>query len=335
MLIRDRPAGRRELPDVTARSGENRPGPWPAVVLAAPAAVTAGPIVHGLNMPRSLLIPAGIVAWLVWAVVVHRVAGEVEVGNRRVPRSRVGFVAAVVAGLIVALAWETAVVDREIEALRGDTTARERWNVGFEQLAAEKRRREAGAGVPDRDGEPDSTTLRLEQRFRQVTADLPTAERAVVCERDGTCGSRRPGAGPNYWEKVRARDELRREFDAMPRELDARRTLLADRAAALGRERAAAGAAAARIDKDLTDLEGQRPGRPARLSAGLTVAADHLPELAGRWLMATALLVADLVAVVLVAGFWLRRHDPERSTKVILQRQHELDRAGDGPGSLR
>jgi hypothetical protein len=286
-------------------------------------------------MPRSLLIPCGIVAWLVWAVVVHRVAGEVEVGKWRIPRSGVGLVAAVVAGLIVALAWETAVVDREVETLRSDTTARDRWNVGFEQLTAEKLRQEDAARAPDRDAGPDQTTLRLEQRFRQVTADLPTAEHAVVCERDGTCGTRRPGVGPNYWEKVKARDELRREFEAIPRALDARRMLLTQRAATLARERAVAEAAAARIGKDLADLEAQRPSRPARLSTGLTVAADHVPELAGRWLMVTTLLVAHLGAVALLAGVWLRRPTPEPSTRRLIRDQSETDRAGDGPGRLR
>ena len=76
----------------------------------------------------------------------------------------------------------------------------------------------------------DPTVQRLQREFDKLDVDYQAADREVICENEGTCGSNKVGRGPAYREKVERRDRLRAERDAKRAELDAARS------AAQGRE---------------------------------------------------------------------------------------------------
>lgn len=58
----------------------------------------------------------------------------------------------------------------------------------------------------------------LTKELESLRGRLDTAEKAVICEKEGTCGSGKAGAGPAYAEKVRLRDELARQVVAKEQE---------------------------------------------------------------------------------------------------------------------
>ncbi|HET8600894.1 MAG TPA: DUF4407 domain-containing protein, partial [Segeticoccus sp.] len=58
-------------------------------------------------------------------------------------------------------------------------------------------------------GNPEVADLRT--RLADLDGQLSVAEQAVVCEKEGTCGSGVVGAGPAFHEKVDLRDRLRRQ----------------------------------------------------------------------------------------------------------------------------
>lgn len=80
------------------------------------------------------------------------------------------------------------------------------------------------------------------ERLDAVSEAYDAAELAVACERDGTCGSGRSGAGPAFAEKVGRRDRLFGE----------REQLTADLAAVVERVRATADSEAASVRRDRT-----------------------------------------------------------------------------------
>lgn len=57
--------------------------------------------------------------------------------------------------------------------------------------------------------------------LRALEGELAAAQQAVICEKEGTCGSGRVGAGPAYNEKIQLRDELGGEVDAKRADLQA------------------------------------------------------------------------------------------------------------------
>ncbi|HZO64499.1 MAG TPA: DUF4407 domain-containing protein [Kribbellaceae bacterium] len=77
--------------------------------------------------------------------------------------------------------------------------------------------------------EQNPTVTRLQLEYNALSTRYQQAERDVICENEGTCGSENVGKGPAYDEKVKARDRLRRELEAKKSELDAARATVAAR----------------------------------------------------------------------------------------------------------
>lgn len=58
----------------------------------------------------------------------------------------------------------------------------------------------------------------LTKELELLRTRLDAAEKAVICEKEGTCGSGKPGAGPAFAEKERLRDDLARQVAAKEHE---------------------------------------------------------------------------------------------------------------------
>jgi hypothetical protein len=76
--------------------------------------------------------------------------------------------------------------------------------------------------VPSVDDDPDVKAA--EARFVTAENAYQKAEANVVCEKEGICGSRTPGAGIAYGEKVTIRDDAKSERDAAQKAVNQART---------------------------------------------------------------------------------------------------------------
>jgi hypothetical protein len=89
------------------------------------------------------------------------------------------------------------------------------------RLDDDRQRAVLDEALPTIDGDPEIVSLRAELDRARIA--LPKARGDVVCERDGTCGTRRQGKGDNYREKVALRDQLESDVNEnLPRKIDDR-----------------------------------------------------------------------------------------------------------------
>ncbi len=71
--------------------------------------------------------------------------------------------------------------------------------------------------------EDDPTVKRLNEEYQRLNRDYEAADKAVVCEKEGKCGSGRVGAGPAYQEKVERRSRLATERQQKQADLETAR----------------------------------------------------------------------------------------------------------------
>jgi hypothetical protein len=160
----------------------------------------------------------------------------------------------------------------------------------YRDIPALQARRDAAAEVPTTaqtasvDDDPDVRAA--QNRFDAAERAYQAAERNVVCEKEGTCGSHRVGPGIAYKEKVAIRDDARVQRDEAQKALDSLRRTVAARLAAAGAARdstaattvESAGADLARLqaarDKDLADFT-----REVTADTGLLARLEALNEL--------------------------------------------------------
>lgn len=81
---------------------------------------------------------------------------------------------------------------------------------------------EAASGVDEAQVYENPAVADLRQQLATVNASLAKAEEAVVCEKEGKCGSGKAGAGPAFNEKVALRDRLRSQSAELQEQLDAK-----------------------------------------------------------------------------------------------------------------
>lgn len=81
---------------------------------------------------------------------------------------------------------------------------------------------EAATGLDEAQVYNNPAVADLRGQLATVTAGLAKAEQAVVCEKEGKCGSGKVGAGPAFNEKVALRDRLRSQSAELQTALDAK-----------------------------------------------------------------------------------------------------------------
>ena len=80
----------------------------------------------------------------------------------------------------------------------------------------------AASGVDESQVFNDPSVRDLRRQLEDVRVPLAQAEQAVVCEKEGKCGSGKAGAGPAFKEKVALRNLLRGQKADLQAELDAK-----------------------------------------------------------------------------------------------------------------
>ena len=169
-------------------------------------------------------------------------------------------------------------------------------------------------------GQTDSAAVLEDAEVAALTADVEAkqdefnlADQAVICEKEGTCGSGKVGAGPAYEEKVARRDALRAELDALTTQLEARKEEVRQNLAEVGGEQQAQ--AQLRLDglrAEVMTLTAEREAAREELqeantdSAGLLArmeALDRLAEESGtlnaaRWILRLFIIAIDTLPVL-------------------------------------
>lgn len=85
---------------------------------------------------------------------------------------------------------------------------------------------EVARGLDETQIRDSPAVVDLRQKLAKVDSSLAKAEFAVVCEKEGKCGSGRVGAGPAFKEKVALRDRLRAQSADLQTQLDATTNLV-------------------------------------------------------------------------------------------------------------
>lgn len=138
-------------------------------------------------------------------------------------RHGVALVAALTVGFLALFCW----FDHDIEDKRRAAQP-ENWTARVQTLRAEDEQQRAvlEKALPTVDADPEIISLR--NTLDQARRDYPKVRDEVVCEADGTCGSRKEGRRENYEEKVRRRDQLKADIEVnLPGEIS-RRTAAVD-----------------------------------------------------------------------------------------------------------
>lgn len=89
-----------------------------------------------------------------------------------------------------------------------------------DEAKIEELQNQIAQGVPGDAVLKDPQVKDLSSRLLAAETEYRAAEKAVMCEKEGTCGSGTPGAGPASAEKIAARDRLRAEVNDLREQLD-------------------------------------------------------------------------------------------------------------------
>jgi hypothetical protein len=147
----------------------------------------------------------------------------------------------------------------------------------------------------------DREVLRLQGLLDDAQTRLSKVKDDMICEEDGSCGTRIPGRGGAYDTKVARRDELAAEVTDLQLQLVNAKLRVADRAARLNQEKADATARQPGLDRRREEL-GTRPAGATRLDAVRAVAERHKARVGGMcvgsWL---GFLALDLVWLYTIA----------------------------------
>jgi hypothetical protein len=184
-------------------------------------------LIIGLHLPVTYVIGIGAGHVAAWSRVNRWAVASVEESAPppgipgRAPylpawRHGVAVVIALTVGLLSLFCW----FDHDIEGRR---QAAEAWGSRVQALQFEDAQQRAVLETPLPTLDVDPEIISLHNTLDQARKDYPKVRDDVVCEADGTCGSRKEGFRENYEEKVRRRDQLKADIDVnLPGAIDRR-----------------------------------------------------------------------------------------------------------------
>ncbi|MFI5935899.1 DUF4407 domain-containing protein [Actinoplanes sp. NPDC051494] len=195
-------------------------------VIISTAAVAAASAIMAVRMAMGLPIAWALLIGLVWGVIIFNLDRLLVVQMMRQPRKLMSLAAAVprvLLALVLGTVISTPVVleifrpEIETQLLVLQAEQNEEYlkqisgNPDYaripgltEQVAADQAVLDKGAPV---NVESDPAVVSARTLYDNAQKDYATAEKAVVCEKEGTCGSGKAGAGIAFDEKVRIRDD--------------------------------------------------------------------------------------------------------------------------------
>lgn len=276
-----------------------------AVVVACGATV---PIVLGLRWSGVMFLLVLVLVPVLWHLNGHVLGRMTSSPPYRVPLYRVAV--SVLLGAAVAFSTALWVFQPDVAAVRAEPDP-----VGWERqrdpLLDERRELERVLGQPVPVPNEDPEVKRLHEELARDKKELHEAEKQVLCEQDGTCGTGDEGEAEAYRDKAAFRDRLSATVKEDRSLLNAQIKRVNDRAAELKTEQRAAGRRMRQIDLSLDELGPTRPVVPTRVAALFTVGERKTTSVG-------LVLVAVLVAVLFVDWFVLRlvvRHGYRRPRK--------------------
>jgi hypothetical protein len=202
-----------------------------AGVILTTAALAALSCIFALQMALHLALPAAVVVGVLWGVgianldrwlITATARQPTTWGNIKLALPRIFL--AVIIGAVISTPITLQVFGSEI-ASEMTVMQAEKQAAFTSKLAQDPRYRAlpsdrdeivrlqkvAASGFNDGDVFKHPAVADLRSQLATVNKQLAKAEAAVVCEKEGTCGSGRVGAGPAFREKVELRDRLRAE----------------------------------------------------------------------------------------------------------------------------
>jgi hypothetical protein len=177
----------------------------------------------------------------------------------------------------------------------------------IEARIAELRSKATGQGLDlDAALQADPEVQRLQRDADRLSAEYQKAEAAVVCEKEGTCGSRKQGAGIAFREKVNIRDRLLRERNLALEKLEAKKAEVSDGLQGReGRIQSSARTDLAPLLEQRQRLSAEKQAEAARFAAsnqndrGLLARMEALDRLTGR---RGSLRVARLILLLFITA---------------------------------
>jgi hypothetical protein len=203
---------------------------------AAIAAVSAG---YALHLALHVWPPFALIGGLAWGLVILNLDRWLVVSTPRLatkwgtlamalPRVLLAILIGAVLSTPLTLAVFSAEINAEVKVM-----AAEKEDAFTRELAADSRyaqipewekqvadlQADIRTPVTDTDVIDDPAVADLQRRLDDVTARYDAAAQAVLCETDGTCGTRVPGVAAAALEKIAERDRLAAERDALQQQL--------------------------------------------------------------------------------------------------------------------
>ncbi len=194
-----------------------------------------------LHMALKLAIPGCVILGSAWGVAIMSLDRWLVASVQRrehwyqnllLALPRLGL--AVLIGLVISTPFVLRIFQLEIEAqlvdihrerasefndaMRNDSRATQITELQQQQTALQTTVNSGGGPAVDVSKDPE--VARLQDLVRQANDRYKTAQDNVVCEKEGTCGSGRVGAGIAFAEKVAIRDRAKTELDALQGQLD-------------------------------------------------------------------------------------------------------------------
>ena len=243
-------------------------------VIISTASVAAASAAMAVHMAMGVPVVGAVLIGLAWGVIIFNLDRLLVVQMMRQDKKWVSLVAAaprVLLALVLGAVISTPVVlqifrpeiDTELIVMQAErnTEYNKKMSANPEyakipdlqaQIKADQSTVDRGAPV---DVESDPTVAGARQQYDAAQKAYATAEQNVVCEKEGSCGSGKRGAGIAFREKVQIRDDRKKtRNEAAARLAGARRSVTANLAKAQTTALSAAQARLAANQAQLNDL---------------------------------------------------------------------------------
>lgn len=236
---------------VRPADGETRPMWLSASGFALALVVSVGgsaTVLFGFRLPVFLTLPL-VIGWVVGQGALNSWTIEVKAGDPgrwRLPLRRTAVT--VLEGVVVAFAavsWFTGGLDTSVSAFPAAAAN------DLQLLRDERADLQSVLARPIPDSAADAETVRLDRQVTATRGELQRADHDVLCELDGTCGTRVAGRGLAYYKKVEYRDGVKRDLDNASALLEDRKAEVTREAGLVRSEQGAARTRVTEIDRRL------------------------------------------------------------------------------------
>ena len=289
------------------------------------------PVISAFHLPAALL-PL-VVLWIVPLWLVNRVT--VTMMNRPAPLTP-GFRIAL--SLLVALFISYAALlwffNDDIEAAQA-VAEPEKWIAKTHDLQDERNGQVAIRDLRPPIVQQDPDVVEVQQELDGKIVELREAERLVLCEEDGSCGTRIRGRDREYWSKVEYRDRVKREVTALSAQLTSVKAEVRARISQFAKDRETAKERIAEIDEALRMRGSNPPAQPGTIGAVLKVAQEKsTPAVWVSTVPFVVFLIVDWLALLMVVRRICQgdasitdefNRQREREERIPPDAQHPLD----------